>query len=59
MVDVLDASVGDGTSFTAQYHPELLGGVNVLEGEELMLIPYYSWANREVGKMNVWFKERL
>jgi len=57
--DVLFALVNDTTSFVAQYHPELLGGVNVLEGEELRLIPYYAWANREVGKMNVWFKESL
>jgi DUF1680 family protein len=28
----------------------------MLKGEEINLIPYYAWANREVGKMNVWFK---
>ena len=33
-------------------------GVNILEGEELTLIPYYAWANREVGKMNVWFNQK-
>jgi DUF1680 family protein len=31
----------------------------MLEGNGLRLIPYYAWANREVGKMNVWFKEAL
>ncbi len=36
--------------------PDLLGGVNMLEGEGLHLVPYYSWANRGEGKMNVWFK---
>lgn len=57
-VDVLEAKVDDATSFTAQYHPELLGGVNVLESDNLTLVPYYAWANREVGKMNVWFKHK-
>lgn len=28
--------------------------VNVLEGENLTLIPYYIWSNRGVGKMKVW-----
>lgn len=58
-VDVLEALVNDATSFDAQYHPELLGGVNMLESDNLRLVPYYAWANREVGKMNVWFKESL
>jgi DUF1680 family protein len=20
------------------------------------MVPYYTWANREIGKMNVWFR---
>jgi DUF1680 family protein len=53
--DVLEAKVSDNSTFLAKYSPDLLGGVNLLEGENLKLIPYYAWANREVGKMNVWF----
>jgi len=37
--------------------PGLLGGVYMLHGEELNLIPYYAWAHRKVGKMNVWFNQ--
>ncbi len=55
-VDVLDARITNNSDFKEHYHPELLGGVNMLEGEGLKLIPYYAWANRDIGKMNVWFK---
>jgi hypothetical protein len=57
VVDVLEALVDDDTQFAKQFHPELLGGINMLEGNELRLLPYYAWANREVGKMNTWFKQ--
>jgi hypothetical protein len=54
--DVLEAEIGPDSEFEFQFNPGLLGGVNMLKGEELKLVPYYAWANREVGKMNVWFK---
>lgn len=53
--DVLEAGIHADSRFQVQFMPGLLGGVNMLEGEEISLIPYYAWANREVGKMNVWF----
>jgi len=55
-VDVLNARINGNSNFMEYYHPELLGGINMLEGESLKLIPYYAWANREIGSMNVWFK---
>ena len=55
LVDVLDARINNNSDFREHYHPELLGGINMLEGEGLKLIPYYAWANRDIGKMNVWF----
>ena len=55
-VDVLMAEVNENSKFTAQFTSGLLGGVNVLEGGDLKLVPYYAWANRGTGKMNVWFK---
>ncbi len=54
--DVLLAEVGVNSHFNAIYKPDLLGGVNMLEGSDLNLVPYYAWANRGAGKMNVWFK---
>lgn len=55
-VDVLQARISENSDLKKHYHPELLGGVNMLEGGDLKLIPYYAWANRDIGKMNVWFK---
>ncbi len=53
--DVLEAKISPESGFEAQFSPKILGGINMLKGEEIKLIPYYAWANREVGKMNVWF----
>jgi DUF1680 family protein len=55
-VDVLEAQINNNSNFEDHYNPELLGGINMLEGEGLKLIPYYAWANRDIGKMNMWFK---
>lgn len=54
--DVLNAVVNKHSEFEVHFKPELLGGVNTLESEALILIPYFAWANREVGKMNTWFQ---
>jgi DUF1680 family protein len=56
--DVLDARINNNAEFMARYKPDLLGGINMLEGEGLKLIPYYAWANRDIGKMNVWFNSQ-
>jgi len=53
--DVLELSIGAEDRFTSHFEQGLLGGVNVVEGAGMKMVPYYSWANREVGKMNVWF----
>jgi DUF1680 family protein len=53
--DVLETAITGETEFQARFRPELMGGVNMLESRELQLVPYYSWANRGAGKMNVWF----
>ena len=55
-VDILSVLLDESSDFNGRYEPGLLGGVNTLEGDRLILIPYYAWANRNVGKMNVWFK---
>jgi len=57
LTDVLEAGISTDSRFVTEYMPGLLGGVNMLHGEELNLIPYYAWANRDIGKMNVWFKQ--
>lgn len=46
------------TRFEAEYKADLLGGVTVIKAQtpqqNLLLIPYYAWDNREAGKMRVW-----
>lgn len=45
-------------TFKAEYVPGLLNGVVSLttpvSGENITLIPYYAWDNREAGQMKVW-----
>jgi DUF1680 family protein len=56
-VNVLETGIRTDESFESTYMPELLGGIGVLKGQGIMLIPYYAWANREVGMMNAWFNQ--
>lgn len=60
----------DGTALSAEARPDLLNGVVVVKGEAearnekagkavlekkaVTLIPYYAWANRGQGEMEVW-----
>jgi DUF1680 family protein len=64
-------------SFTTEFKPDLLNGVNVLNGESIGVfvdktgtvvevarknftaIPYYAWAHRGKGEMQVWFPEKI
>lgn len=50
--------LSSATKFTTEFRPDLLRGVQtitaVTDGRPLNFIPYYSWDNREAGKMKVW-----
>ncbi len=64
-----------GTSFSSEYKPDLLNGVMVLSAEvpavivngnnvstinqSFTAIPYFGWANRGKGEMNVWFPREV
>jgi DUF1680 family protein len=61
---VRDLVIPRTAKFDIERRPELLGGVTVLKStasdrkgasRPLMLIPYYAWSHRGVGKMAVWF----
>jgi hypothetical protein len=54
--DVISAGIRMESEYQVRFDPGLLGGVNMLEGGNLNLIPYFAWANRGTGKMNVWFQ---
>jgi Uncharacterized protein conserved in bacteria len=53
-----DALLDASSSFTTEFRPDLLGGVQtitaVTAGGQLNLVPYYSWDNRAAGPMKVW-----
>jgi hypothetical protein len=83
---VLLLGADPGKDFTAQFRPEMLGGIVVLQHKgvaaakpyselplykaverpaveagnevELTFIPYYAWANRLPGAMEVWIPYR-
>jgi len=66
---VLDMSAMVGAPFSAEFRPDLLGGIVVLKRQGpmapmvvgagkvrgMVLIPYYVWANRGPNEMRVWF----
>lgn len=53
-----EISLSSFTTFTPKHNPLLLNGVTEItastENEEVILIPYYAWDNRESGEMKVW-----
>jgi uncharacterized protein len=44
---------------------DLLGGINLIRGddpsdsESMVFVPYFSWSNRGIGKMKVWFPQEI
>ncbi|MCF8227151.1 MAG: glycoside hydrolase family 127 protein [Bacteroidales bacterium] len=53
--DLFSIAIDPADKYNVEYRPDLLGGVNMISSEGINLVPYYSWANREIGKMRVWF----
>jgi hypothetical protein len=51
---VRDAVLPDGEKLAAQFEPDLLNGVETIKAGLLKAIPYYAWANRGRGDMEVW-----
>ncbi|MCB0746828.1 MAG: glycoside hydrolase family 127 protein [Ignavibacteriae bacterium] len=52
--------------FTIEKRENLLDGINIIncdifnkEQQNLVLVPYYSWSNRGVGKMKVWIPREI
>lgn len=52
----LNLSLSDTAVLSPEHQSDLLGGVTVIKGNGLTLIPYYAWAHREVGEMAVWLR---
>lgn len=52
----LDLALADGTELEPSWQEALLGGVTVLRGDGLTLIPYYAWSHRGPNEMTVWLR---
>lgn len=56
--DFDNCSISRQTTFNSHFDPALLEGVQTIQAvngdKQINLIPYYSWDNREAGKMKVW-----
>lgn len=68
---VLNLILENNIPLKSEFHPEMLGGLVILKGEakssdattkeskvNFTAIPYYSWANRGPGEMEVWFDSK-
>lgn len=53
-----DLRVDENAPIEVQQAPEELGGIHRLRVDGLNLIPYYAWANREIGAMTVFVKKK-
>jgi DUF1680 family protein len=54
---VVNIALGDKENLQAEFRPDLLSGVTVITNKiNFLAIPYYAWANRGKGEMEVWFK---
>ena len=68
-IDLDGVRIAKDIELTPRFEPELLEGVATLTGQAVLregpaaktvrikVIPYYAWANREPGKMDVWVRE--
>jgi uncharacterized protein len=54
----LDLVLADGAKLTPRFDERLLGGVMIVEGGGVTLIPYYAWSHRGVGEMAIWLRRR-
>ena len=60
-MSVREAKISERARFNVVEKPDLLCGIEQLVTSTpdgpLTLIPYYAWAHRGRGEMNVWFKK--
>jgi uncharacterized protein len=54
----LDLSLADNATLNPHHEKNFLGGVTVIRGGGLTLIPYYAWSHRGEGEMIVWLKRQ-
>ncbi len=67
-IDLFKLNLPRSADLTAEHDAKLLGGVTVIRTHgldekktsvKLTVIPYFAWANREKGSMEIWINETL
>jgi uncharacterized protein len=53
-VPVNQLSLGPESALSTAWQPDLLGGIVAVRGSGFTAVPYYAWANRGIGPMEVW-----
>ena len=60
-IDFDSIKLANTDTYQVKRLPQMLGDINCIElkgnGNSFTFIPYYSWANRGVDKMKVWFPQ--
>ena len=60
-IDFDSIKLANTDTYQVKRLPQMLGDINCIElesnGNNYTFIPYYSWANRGVDKMKVWFPQ--
>lgn len=52
--NILNTTLTDQASLSYQWEPQLLGGIGMIQNEDLTDTPYFAWDNRRMSKMQVW-----
>jgi uncharacterized protein len=52
----LELRLADNVALSTHQEKELFGGVTIIKGGGLTLIPYYAWSHRGEGEMTVWLE---
>jgi hypothetical protein len=60
--NIFRAEISKYSNLRVSYKSDLLGGINVIEGnlldnKKFIAIPYYAWCNRGPNKMQIWHKK--
>jgi DUF1680 family protein len=61
--NVLSVALADDATLTSEERKDLLGGITAVrckaqDQKDIVMIPYYAWANREQGPMAVWLSNK-
>jgi DUF1680 family protein len=61
---VIGRALPDEMEFSTELHPDLLGGICVINGNvpdgsaPITAVPYYAWSHRGIGEMAVWLPRK-